>query len=1055
MMKKLLFNLNHWKVGMSISMMFFLLTSSFVFAQIKIQGNIRDASGMPLSGVNVSILGTKKSVSSGFDGNYSIDAPETATLSFAFMGFSSKNIVVNGRTTIDVVMTDASQDLKEVVIRVGYGSSKRAYINSSIANIQGKDLQDIPVVSVDKMMQGRASGVYVTNNSGQPGSSVSVNIRGATSIGGTNEPLYVVDGIPISGDANNQSTSGKPLAGAYSKDNPSNVTVSPIAFLNPNDIESMDILKDAAATAIYGSRGANGVVVITTKSGKKGTGKLMYDSYIAIQTQSKFLKTMSLQQYATQQNALSSVYGFGLRPEFVDPSLLGSGTNWQEEIYQTGILKSHQLSISGGKEDINYFVSGGAINQEGTVVGSSYKKYTFRANLDAKVKDWLRMGVNLTAGVSDEDITLNGSSNGIISTSLLSTPDVAVKNLDGTYAGPPPGGSEGYFINPVAQALLNTNNLIRKNFMGNFFSEVRFMEGLTYRFELGGNAEFTENTEFKPSYVWGTSVNEHAEFTSRAQNWSSINVKNLLSYARGFGDHNVNVLVGQEANDNYWSGNSYTVKDFVSNNNPTINLGDKSTLIGNDYKGSSSLYSFFTRVNYEYNNRYGFTGTWRADGSSKFGDGNKWGYFPSAAASWKLSNESFMESTKKYVDNIKLRFSYGETGNQNIAGGAYTSRLTTMPVYNGNGFLASNFANPDVTWENSKQTDLGLEFTLFNAKLSTIVDFYRKKSSGFLYPLPLPIYLTGSSDFQGGVSAPISNVGSMQNQGIDLSINYKETFGENFSWSSTLLYSKNENELVSMLNGINLAKTTMLNGYTPAVVTNTKVGEPIGQFYGYQSLGIIRTQEQLDKAAVPFTGTKPAPSSLGDVEYKDQNGDGVINEKDVVAIGNPQPKFTFGFNNVFKYKNFDLNVFLQGAQGNRILNLTKRTGTMNASLYQNQLAEAADFYSADNTDAKYPRPVVGIGHANLLISDRYVEDGSYVRIQSLVLGYNLPSDVISQVRLTRLRLHAGVQNLYTFTDYSGYDPEIGSTNQDVLLSGIDNGRYPSPRTFTLGLNVEF
>ena len=1055
-MKKLLFNLNHWKLGtISISLIFFLLTSSFVFAQTKITGTVKDGTGMPIPGANITIQGATKGVSADFDGKYSIDAPSTATLVFTFIGYTTQKIAVNGQNSINVVLRTASQELKDVVINVGYGTQKRGQVNSAISNIQAKDLQDVPLVSVDKMMQGRASGVLVTNNSGQPGSSVSVKIRGATSIGGTNEPLYIIDGIPFSGDANNESTSGRPLAAGYSKGNPANVTVSPIAMLNPNDIEKIDILKDASATAIYGSRGANGVVVITTKTGKKGTGKLTYDSYIAVESQAKLLKTMNLQQYATQQNALATVYGFGLRPEFVDPSLLGEGTDWQDEIYQTGILKSHQLSFSGGKEGMDYFVSGGAVNQEGTVVGSAYKRYNFRTNVNAKVNEWLKIGVNINSAFSNEDITLNGSQNGIVSTSILSTPDVAVKNLDGTYAGPPLGGSQGSFINPVAQALMNTNNLLRKNFMGNFYADLGLAKGLTYRFELGGNAEFTTNDQFNPTYAWGDAVNTHATYTARAQNSSSYNVKNLLTYVNNFGDHNLNVLAGQEANENSWNGNSYSVRDFVSNSIAQIHLGDPTTLTGGDYKGSTSLYSFFTRVVYEYSNRYGVSASWRADGSSKFDNGQKWGYFPSIAVSWKLSNESFMESTKKYIDNIKFRASYGETGNQNISGGAYSSGLSTLITYAGNGFTAANIANPGVTWENSKQSDIGLEFTLFDSKLSTTVDVYRKKSSGFLYPLPLPVYLTGNQPYQGGIASPTSNIGSMQNQGIDLSITYSQKFGENFTWNSTLIYSKNQNELVSMTNGKDLTQSTFLNDYTSAVVTNTVVGQPIGQFWGYQSLGLIRTQEQLDNAAVPNTGNKPAPNALGDVEYKDQNGDGMITEKDVVAIGNPQPTFTYGFNNTFKYKNVDLTIFLQGSQGNKILNLTRRAGTLNANLYQGQLAEAADFYTADNTDAEYPRPVVGLGHANLLISDRYVEDGSYLRIQTMTIGYNLPTDIISQIKLTRLRLHAGIQNLYTFTDYSGYDPEIGSINQNVLLSGVDSGRYPSPRTFTMGLNVEF
>jgi TonB-linked SusC/RagA family outer membrane protein len=1061
-MKKLLFNLNHWKIDtISISLIFFLLTSSFVFGQTKIQGSVKDSSGMPLAGVNISILGGKTTISSDFDGKYSIDAPSDAVLSFSFVGFIPQKISVKGQTKINVVLKTSSEDLREVVVNVGYGTQKKKDVNSAISSIRSQDLKDTPQVTLDQMIQGRAAGVTVTNNSGQPGGDVSIKIRGTTSIGGTNEPLYIVDGIPISGDATNSSTSGRPLAAGYTGSNAASVTVSPLSLINPNDIETMDILKDASATAIYGSRGANGVILITTKSGKKGTGKLTYDTYFASQTQTKLLDVMTLSQFASQQNALAVQTGRNdaLRAEFAKPELLGNGTNWQKEIYKTGMLSSHQISFSGGKEGMNYYVSGGYVNQEGTVVGSSYKRYNFKTNLDAKVKDWMKIGVNISTGISNEDITLNGSSNGIISTSILGSPDVAVKNTDGTYAGPPPTvpGRPSYnFINPVAAALLKTNNLIRKSFMGNFYSDIKLAKGLEYRFELGGNTEISTNEEFNPTYAWGASVNEHATLTNRNQSWYSINVKNLLTYRFALGNHNFNLLAGQEANDSHWTGNSIGVSDFLSNDVTSIALGDKATLVYDDYKGSAALYSYFGRLVYDFNGKYGLNVTMRADGSSKFAEGQKWGYFPAAAVSWKLSNESFMEGTKKYIDNIKIRAGYGETGNQNIGGGAYLSNIRKLGTFEGNGFLADNISNPELTWETSKQVNLGVDFTLFNSKLSSSVDVYRKKSEGFLYRLPLPMYLTGLESYQGGINAPMSNVGSMENKGIDVSVTYTNKFGNDFTWSSTLIFSKYSNKLLEITNGLNLQREATLTSNDAKTVTNTVVGEPIGQFYGLQSLGLIRTAEQLATAPIPHLGTKDEPSQLGDVLYKDQDGDGLITNKDYVSMGNPHPDFTYGFTNNFRYKTFELNIVLQGSQGNDVLNLTRRAGTSNSQLYQNQLAEAADFWTPDNVNAKYPRPVLDAkGHANMVISDRYVEDGSYLRIQNLTFAFSLPSDVVTKIKLSKVRLYTGIQNLYTFTNYSGYDPEVGSLNQDALLTGVDNGRYPTPRTYTLGLNVEF
>ena len=587
-------------------------------------------------------------------------------------------------------MADNVEKLDEVVV-IGYGTQKKSDVNGSISSIKSSDISDIPQVSFDQMLQGKAAGVTVTNNSGQPGSSVSVKIRGASSLTGTNEPLYVIDGIPISGDATNKSTHGTPIAGSNFS-NAGNVAVSPLSMLNPNDIESMDILKDASATAIYGSRGANGVVIITTKTGKKGTGKISYDTFISIQEQKKLLDAMNLQQYAVLQNTLAGVYGQEKRPEFAHPELLGGGTDWQKEIYKTAVLKNHQLSFSGGKEGVSYYVSGGYTDQEGTVVGSGFKRYTFKTNVDAKLKDWFKVGVNVTAGITNEKLTLNGQQNGIVSTSLLVAPDIAVTNLDGSFAGPPVNESNISFINPVALALSKTNELVRKNFMGNFYAEAKLIKGLEYRFELGANTEFSENTDFLPTYEWGSASNTNAILNTRKQDWYSVNIKNLLTYRTYLGKHGITLLAGQEANESRWKGTALQARGFVSNDIKTISVSQADLLLPTaDYIGSQALYSYFGRLIYDFDNKYSITASMRADGSSKFADGNKWGYFPAASATWKLSNESFMESTKKYVDNIKFKVGYGETGNQQVPNYLYGTTLNTSPTGIGTSFLVTNY----------------------------------------------------------------------------------------------------------------------------------------------------------------------------------------------------------------------------------------------------------------------------------------------------------------------------------------------------------------------------
>lgn len=1058
-MKKLMTNFIHWNANHRAIplILFLLLTSNFITAQVKVSGIVSDDKGLSIPGANISVVGTKVAVSTDFDGKYSIDVPVNGTLLFSFIGFDSQRVAVNGRTTINIALKSTSEDLKEVVVRSGYISQKRGDVTSAISSVRAKDIENLKQVSVDQMLQGKAAGVTVTNNSGQPGSSVSVKIRGISSLGGTNEPLYVIDGVPISGDATNKSTSGRPLVGndfSETSTQTGNSAVSPIAFLNPNDIESMDILKDASATAIYGSRGANGVVIITTKSGKKGTGKLSYDTFFSIQKQTNLLDVLDLSGYAKLQNGLIDALSPSMDKDanFAHPELLGKGTNWQDEIYRTALMKSHQLSFSGGTEGINYYLSGGYVDQEGTVIGSGFKKYTFRTNVNGQVKQWLKVGVSINSGITNEDITLNGSQNGIISTSLLGTPDVVVRDADGNFAGPPENSQGVYFRNPIAEALSNTNKLIRKNFSGNFFADVRLFKGLEYRFEIGGYAEFTDGKEFRPTYQWGATSNNTASLTSRTSEFYSINIKNLLTYKAQLGDHSFTVLAGQESNEGQWKGHSITGLGFFDNSLPELPVASelKDVAPGFAYNGAQTLYSLFGKVIYDFGNRYSISGSIRADGSSKFATGNKWGYFPAISGSWKLSNEAFMQNFTAIKD-IKIRAGYGETGNQQIPNNLYAPRLSLTQSPLGPGFQLSRSPNPDLTWESQKQINLGLDFSLFDSAFNASIDVYKKTSKDFLYQIPLPGYLTGKN---GGVQSAYGNIGTLENKGIDVTLNYNKKFTNNFSWNSTLVLSKYKNELVEISNSSLLIKYALINDYTSKAITKTNVGGPIGTFLGLKSLGIYRSDAEASAGAKNGFGASPVDFVAGDMKYADNNNDGVINESDYGVIGDPNPDFTFGFTNNFAYKNIDLSIFVQGSSGNDIFNLTRRAGTSNSGLYQNQLVEALDFYSPANTDSSLPRPT-SYDHPNLIFSDRFVEDGSYVRIQNVTLGYTFPTDLASKVKLSKLKLYGSVQNLYTFTNYSGYDPEIGSFNQDALLSGVDNGRYPTPRIFSVGINVEF
>ncbi|TDP02377.1 TonB-linked SusC/RagA family outer membrane protein [Flavobacterium sp. 245] len=1056
-------NFIHWNANhRAVPLILFLLLSNFITAQVKISGVVSDDKGMTIPGANISVVGTKTTASTDFDGKYTIDAPANGTLLVSFIGFDSQKIGIGGRTKINVTLQSSSEDLKEVVV-IGYGTQKKKDVNGAISSVKSTDIENLKQVSIDQMLQGKAAGVSVTNNSGQPGGAASVRVRGTTSITGTNEPLYVIDGVPISGDATGKSTSGQTLAGKdgfSSSGGSGNNAMSPLSMINPNDIESMDILKDASATAIYGSRGANGVIIITTKQGKKGSGKVSYENYTSFASVTNKLDVLTLPEYATLKTNLAKLWGFQTRQEFTHPELLGPGTNWQDEVYRTAISNSHQLSFSGAKDGTSYYLSGSYLDNEGTIINSGLKRYTVRLNLDSKIKSWLRVGGNLTGGITNERITVNQSFSGLISNTLLQSPDIPVRNSDGSFAGPPSSEQSVTYYNPVAEALTRDNKLIRKNFLGNVYAEAEIIKGLKYRLEIAANTEFSENDDFRPSYKWGSQTNLLADLDVRRQNWYSTNIKNLLTYDKTIGKHKFTVLAGQEANDSHWEGLIASAQGFKTNSIHTINLADVDNNTVTQYKGSASLSSLFARIIYDFNDKYSITASIRQDVSSKFDPttDNQKGVFNAISGSWRLSSESFMEGTRKYVDNIKIRVGYGETGNQQIPNNSYSAMLGTQNSGLGSGFLPSNYPNPNLVWESLNQTNIGIDFTLLDSKFSASFDVYDKKSEGFLFQVPLPLYLTGGGGQYGGVSAPYSNLGTMSNKGFDLTLGYDMRSAGNFNWSASAVVSHYKNNLDEIANGIVLTQEVNTNGYQPVVVTNTTIGNPIGLFYGYKTDGIFKDQAVLNSAPLQFgqaVGTGAGETALGDVKYVDVNGDGKIDAADKTFIGNPHPKFTYGFTNNFKYKNIDLSIFLQGSYGNDVMNLTKRAGTTNASLYDNQLVDAMDYYSSTNTGSNNPRPIADASNTNLLISDRYVEDGSYLRIQNITLGYSLPQDVISKYKISRLRLYGSAQNLYTFTDYSGYDPEIGSFNQNVLLSGIDNGRYPVARTFLVGLNLEF
>lgn len=1024
------------------------------FAQNTVTGTVTDPSGNPLPGVNVIEQGTNNGASTDFDGQYSINVSDTSTLVFSYVGFQEQQQVVGARSVVDVSLEESSESLAEVIV-IGYGAQLKEDISGSVSTIDSDEIANIPQVSVDQLMQGRAAGVMVTRNSGQPGSAVSVRIRGVNTITGSSEPLYIIDGVPISGDSRNIATSGRSIADGGIGEGTGATDVSPLASLNPNDIASINILKDASATAIYGSRGSNGVVIITTKKGKKGEGRLAYNTYTAIQRPTNKIDVMNLPQYATLQNTIGEIYGLNEQIEFLNPSLLGPGTDWQEEIFSDALLVNHELSFSGASDKIDYFLSAGYTDQEGTVIGSGFDRITVRANVNAQIKDWIKAGIAITGSRTNDQITLNNASNGIISLSLLNNPATAVYNPDGTFAGPQTADEIAFGIrNPIAEALSIDNTLTRNRLFGNLYAEFKLHDKLSLRTEFGGDFGNNLSDRFQPTFTYGALERGENTLNVRRENNDFYIIKNLLTYTDTFAEkHDLTVLLGQEAQESKWQGVIAQDGDFVSNDVPILGTGNANDFT-DQYQGSSALESYFGRAIYSFDNRYNITASLRADGSSKFAEGNKWGYFPSVSGSWRISNEAFMDDFDA-IQNIKLYGGYGEVGNQQIPNFAYGVRLNTISTGTGTGFEIANFGNPDLVWESSTQTNIGLDFSLFNSRLNTTIEVYNKVSKDFLYQLAVTDFITGGGS-PGAITAPWVNLGEMQNKGIDLTINYSTIGNSAFSWNSTLTFSHYKNTVKELLGDLTINGDLSLNDSNQNI-TLTQKGQPVGMFYGYQVEGLFRSVDDINGAPVqfgrPFEDALFSTTWLGDIKFKDVNGDGVVNSDDRTVIGNPHPDFIFGFQNNFAYNNFDLSIFLQGSYGNDIFNAVNRTLTAANSYYVNQAPSVLDYWSVDNPDAGSPR-LARNDTPNINISDRYIEDGSYLRIQNVTLGYTLPSAVSERIGLSKFKVYGSVQNLYTFTDYSGYDPEVGAYNQNALLLGVDVGRYPTPRTFTVGLNVE-
>lgn len=1032
-----------------------LVFSAAVNAQITVSGTVSDSNG-PIPGVNIIVKGTKTSTVSNFDGTYTLQSvPVNSILVFSFIGYKTHEVSVNNKTKIDALLEENLNDLKEVVV-VGYGTVKRADLTGAVSTVSSTAISQSVATTIDQVLQGRAAGVQIQQNSGTPGGSSSVRIRGISSITGSNEPIYVIDGVII--DGNTGSLNSNPLAG-----------------INPSDIASIDILKDASATAIYGSRAANGVIMVTTKTGRKGDLTLNFDSYVGWQQMPKELQVLNLREYGTLKNTRADLGIVQRDNTFIRPDLLGEGTNWQDELFQTALIQNYNLSASGGSDNTTYALGMSYFDQEGTIIGSSFDRMTLRGVIDSQVKKWMKVGVNMNVYKTNQVTTVNDDS--VILTALKQTPNVAARNADGTFDGP--DTTEFVQTNPLGIALLKDNHAKNYGIRGNAYAEISFTKDLKFKTQYSLDYGFGNNYTFNPSYTFGALSNEVREGSrtkSTSENWIW---NNLLTYNKVFGKHSINSMLGQELQEQNWE-NLYGYRSgYLTNGATDLNAGDPTTARNSNASSTRSLSSYFARAAYSFDDRYFITGTIRRDGSSQFAEENKWDWFPAAGLAWKISSEGFLKENQT-INNLKLRAGWGVTGNSTVPNNAYTSVYGTSATNWGSGQIATNTANPDLKWEKTNQTNIGLDLGLFNNRIEVTADVYYKKTDDLLLRLSLPAYVGTTG--QGSTAPPYANIGSLENKGIEFTINTINMQREDFLWKSNFNISMNRFKVLKLNSESGVYDQTLQQGSDVTVVTRSAVGQTLGQFYGYKVIG--RFEKATDFYYKDASGTvKPTalPEGMqigengvwiGDYMFEDVNKDGVINEKDAGYIGNPNPDFTFGFTNSFSFKGFDVSIMFTGSYGNDVLNYQRRwleNPRENTNLLKTALGYAQlelidptgpnDYRNVQIVGGDPYMPRIGASSAssasNYRLSNRFVEDGSYVRLKNISLGYNLPKSLYSKYGISNIKVYSNMQNVLTFTKYKGYDPEVGAINQNQLLNGIDNGRYPSPVTTTLGINVNF
>lgn len=982
-----------------------------------VTGTVTDVSGEPIIGANIRIKGTTTGTITDIDGNFSIEAKPQSVIEVSYIGYLTQETVINNQKSIRFLLKEDTKTLDEVVV-IGYGVQKKADLTGSVANINTEKLNTQSNANIGQALQGKIAGVDIVSQGGAPGSGTRIMVRGIGTLNNAS-PLYIVDGMYMNS----------------------------IDHINPNDIASIDVLKDASSAAIYGSRAANGVIIVTTKEGSNTEGKPIIDLSVnlGISTASKFLDMLDAKGWAEVTTIARQAIG---KPALDMATDLANkpDNDWQDIMFRPALMQNYNLAVKGGGKYSTYYTGLGYFNQDGIVKGTNYQRYNIQSKNDYK-RGIFSAGTNLIISFSHDKPLHQELRGGMIGTILQSVP--TLEKYDDTREGGY-GGTYGDVVNiPHPLAIIDDNIMDRYNenveIFANLYAQIELFKGLKYKLNLTPDFSFERYKNYLNKYDFGLATNSITQLTERQRRRRNILVENLLTFDRTFGEHKISALAGYTYQDSrfrhiqaYGEGLPQGLEEIDA---ATTNRSNE----GNSWR--SVLTSILGRVFYSYQNKYLFTATIRRDGSSKFGKNNRYGYFPSFSLGWNVAEEKFMENVH-WLDQLKLRGGYGVLGNQEIDNYQYSSTITTGINYpDGNGGLLQgafpkNFANPDIKWEETAMTNVGIDFMAFNNRLSLTADYYVKNTKDILLTVPIPISSGGAND-------PIRNAGKIRNNGFEFNLGWMDQPNPDISYGINLIGSFNKNKVIAM----GSESGSIKGGSTNQNITTseTKAGYPIGGYWLISTAGYFNSQEEVDAYAKDGKKIQPA-AEPGDIKFVDANNDGVINDDDRVFQGSPFPDFTFALNGNMRYKNFDLSIGLQGVLGNKIYNATRQT-LEDVTKGSNFLASCLDYWTPENKNASHPRLTWDDPNRNTRAeSDRYLENGSYLRLRSVQLGYTFPQTWFKGA-IQHARVYINAENLFTITSYSGYSPDVNADNANYR--GFDNFIYPTNRTFMLGLNVTF